>query len=366
MVRRKFFVKSLMAPAMLAAAGATACTVQRMQPMAASQSAVLDDHMAHMTAEELHGPMVPETVDWAQQGHEGLPASANTAEARIKASPRHAEWVKIAWEPGSKDSLMAWVVYPKSNAKASVVVVVHEVFGLSTWVRAVADQVAADGFIAVAPDMLSRLRGGPTTNEMRSDSAQTMIRGVDIPERNRAIIASANYGMMQPSAQQKYAVIGYCWGGQTVWAHAVSGGVKGYSGGVAFYGAFPYLSGGSPATATAAAVPGSPNADSLMKINKPLMLLSGTGDARIGATMPFLDSTLKANKKDYFGMNYPGAIHGFLRAQDDAIPAPVGRNGNPPPPQRPDSVLKAEQAANLAATKDGWPKTVAFLKKQLK
>jgi carboxymethylenebutenolidase len=82
--------------------------------------------------------------------------------------------------------------------------------------------------------------------------------------------------------------------------------------------------------------------------------------------MPAIDSLMKLNKKDYSAMNYQGAIHGFLRAQDDEIPPPAGRNGQPPPPQRPDSVLKAEQAANLAATKDGWPKTIAFLKKNLK
>ena len=105
--------------------------------------------MSHMTAEELHGPMVAEGVtDINQQGHEGLPASAVTAAARLKASPRHGEWVKIPWGAGTTDSLMAWVVYPKATGKAPVVVVVHEIFGLSTWVQAVADQAAADGFIA--------------------------------------------------------------------------------------------------------------------------------------------------------------------------------------------------------------------------
>ncbi|MDQ6612517.1 MAG: dienelactone hydrolase family protein, partial [Gemmatimonadota bacterium] len=305
-------------------------------------------------------------IDISQQGHEGLPASNATAAARLKASPRHSEWVKIAWEPGSKDSLMAWVVYPKSSGKAPVVVVVHEIFGLSTWVQSVADQVAAEGFIAIAPDLLSRVRGGPSTVTLTNDSAQKIVGGVNTTERNKGIIAVANYGMMLASAQPKYGVIGYCWGGQTVWAHAVNGGVKGYSGGVAFYGAFPYNDPGTPATATTSAVPGTPNTDSLKKISKPLMLLSGTGDARIGASMPYLDSALKSMKKDYFGMNYPGAIHGFLRAQDDSIPPRAGRAGQPAPTPRPDAELQAEQAANLAATKDGWPRTVAFLKKNLK
>src|SRR5205823_13585741 len=109
-----------------------------------------------------------------------LPPSNNNAKARLAATPRHAEWVKLAWEPGSSDSLMAWVVYPStSNAKTPVVVVIHEIFGLSTWVRGVADQVAADGFIAIAPDLISRVRGGPSTEELSGDSARKLIAGVN-------------------------------------------------------------------------------------------------------------------------------------------------------------------------------------------
>jgi carboxymethylenebutenolidase len=241
---------------------------------------------------------------------------------------------------------MAWVVYPFSkNAKqkAPVVVVVHEIFGLSTWVRGVADQVAADGFIAVAPDFLSRVRGGPSTVELSADTARRLIAGVNTTERNTIIKAAANYAMMLPSAQQKYAVIGYCWGGTTTWAHGVNGGLKGFSGGVAFYGA-PYTKGGTPATATTAAVPASVDADSLAKITQPIMLLNGSKDARIAALMPAVDSVMKAQKKSYTGINYEGAVHGFLRAQND--PRPTNRD-------------EAEEAANMAATKDGWPRTTA-------
>jgi carboxymethylenebutenolidase len=294
----------------------------------------IDDHMAHMSSADMAAPRV---VSSGNQGAPGLPASSNNATARIAATPRHAEWVKIAWEPGSSDSLMAWIVYPStSRAKSPVVVVVHEIFGLSTWVRGVADQVAADGFIAIAPDLESRVRGGPSTDELSGDSARKLIQGVSAAERNKGIAAVAKYAMSQPSAAQKYAVIGYCWGGGTVFMHAVNGGITGYSGGVAFYG-LPYMNGAAP------------NGDSLAKITKPVMLLSGSKDARITAAMPTLDSAMKALKKDYSGTNYEGAVHGFLRQQDD----PKATRG------------PAEEAANLAATKDGWPKTVAFLKKNL-
>ena len=303
--------------------------------------------MAHMSSADTR-PSARSATSKNDQGTPGLPASAANAEARLKSSPRHAEWVKIAWEPGSKDSLMAWVVYPSARTKAPVVVVVHEIFGLSTWVRGVADQVAAEGFIAIAPDFLSRVRGGPTSEELRSDSATRIIRGVNAEARNRAITAAANYAMMLPSAQQKYAVIGYCWGGQTTFMHAINGGVKGFSGGVAFYG-FPYTNGGAPATATTAATPTTINVDSLSKIRVPMMLLSGSKDARIGAAMPQLDSLMRAMGKSYVGKNYDGATHGFLRAQDD-------------PKTTRDA---AEEAANVAATKDGWPLTISFLKRNL-
>jgi carboxymethylenebutenolidase len=284
----------------------------------------------------------------AQVAGASLPASNRGAPERLAASPRHGEWVKIALQAGSADSLMAWVVYPESREKAPVVVVVHEIFGLSTWVRGVADQLAADGFIAVAPDFLSRVRGGPTSVELASDSARRLIGGVSSAERNRIIVAAANWAMTQPAATQKYAVIGYCWGGSTTFMHAVHGGVSGFSGGVAFYG-LPYMSGGSPATATTPAVPATLNADSLGKIRVPVMLLNGSKDARIAAAMPALDSIMKALGKTYTGVNYEGAVHGFLRAQDD------------PRAQR----NEAEEQANLAATRDGWVRTVTFLKQRL-
>jgi carboxymethylenebutenolidase len=238
-------------------------------------------------------------------------------------------------------------VYPKtSNAKTPVVVVVHEIFGLSTWVRGVADQVAAEGFIAVAPDLLSKLRGKPSADSLTTDSAGKLARIATIADRNQGIAAVAKWAMSQPSAAPRYAVIGYCWGGTTTWMQTINGGTNGYSGGVAFYG-------------TPQAAPGALK-DSLEKIRTPIMLLSGSKDARIGAAMPGIDSTMNALKKWYYGKNYEGAIHGFLRAQDD--PRAPRQTANQSETQ---ADVDAERQANLAATKDAWPRTVEFLKKNL-
>jgi len=271
------------------------------------------------------------------QGHPNLPASNDAAEARLNASPRHGEWVEIPWGDGKADSLMAYVVYPITSREHSpVVVVVHEIFGLTTWVRAVADQVAAEGFIAIAPDLNSRVRGGPSTVELSRDSSVKIIRGVPTADKNAGVTAAARYAMSLASAERRYAVIGFCWGGSTTWGYAINGGIPGYSGAVAFYGT-PYTQSGKLVV------------DSLKKIDEPIRLYSGSKDPRIGALMPAIDSAMHALGKDYMGHNYEGAIHGFMRAQDDPL--------SPPNP--------AEQKANLVAAEDAWPKTVAFLKKQL-
>jgi carboxymethylenebutenolidase len=142
-------------------------------------------------------------------------------------------------------------------------------------------------------------------------------------------------------------VIGFCWGGQTVWGHAVQGGTNGFVGGVAFYGAFPFMTNGQLA------------ADSMTKIRVPVMLLSGSMDNRIGATMPAIDSIMKAQHHWYFGKNYEGASHGFARSQDDPRNLPADAT------EQQKTAAKAAQAADLAAIKDAWPRTVEFLKKNL-
>ena len=88
------------------------------------------------------------------------------------------------------------------------------------------------------------------------------------------------------------------------------------------------------------------------------MLLNGSKDARIGAAMPAIDSIMKAHGKSYTGVNYEGAVHGFLRAQDDpTTPRDTSAAAV--------AAARATETANLAATKDAWPRTVAFLRRIL-
>ena len=296
------------------AALAAACS---REPERQPSPVTVDPHSGHVM--EMAGAAVADPMS-ASQGTAGIPAGAADAAARLASSTRHGEWVKVAWERGSADSLMAWVVYPETKKKAPVVVVIHEIFGLSTWVRGVADQLAADGFIAVAPDLLSRVRGGPSADELKSDSATKLIRSVNVVEMNKGVAAAAAYGLSLPAASKKYGVVGYCWGGSASFNHAVFNNT-GLSAAVVYYGT-------------------SPPRDSMPRIQAPVLGLYGGNDARVNATIGWADTTMTELKKSYTYSIFDGAGHGFLRAQD--------------------------QPANLEAAKKAWPMTVEFFRKNLK
>ena len=247
-----------------------------------------------------------------------LPPDAAGASARLAASPRHGEWAMIHTPTG--DSIRAWVVYPERSTKAPVVLVVHEIFGLSTWVRSVADQLAADGFIAIAPDLLTmkNLPDGP--DSVLAPLATAAIRTLDANWVQQQLDAVAQYGMSLPAAQKKYGIVGFCWGGGVSFAHAVHAPNLGAS--VVYYGV-------SPAT------------PSLSSVRAPVLGLYAGSDARVDATIPAADSTLHALGRTYVYNTYPGAGHGFLRQQ-------TGMDG-----------------ANMNATKAAWPATIAWFRKYL-
>lgn len=248
----------------------------------------------------------------------GLPPDASGALARLSSSPRHAEWAVI--RTGGGDSVRAWVVYPERSSKAPVVLVVHEIFGLSSWIRSVADQLAADGFIAIAPDLLTmkNLPDGP--DSVVAPLARAVIGSLDPAWVQKQLDAVAQYGMSLPAAEKKYGIVGFCWGGGTSFAHAVH--APGLGASVVYYGT-------SPKTAD------------LESVRAPVLGLYGGNDARVDATIPPADSALKALGRTYVYSIYPGAGHGFLRQQ-------AGMDG-----------------ANMAATRAAWPATVAWFKKYL-
>ena len=281
---------------------------------ASSPVVAADDHSGHG---DNAAPSASTSASTSAQQAMNIPAGAATVAARLTASPRHGEWTKIA-VPGM-DSIMAYVVYPQRRDNAPVVVVIHEIYGLSTWVRGVADQLAADGFIAISPDLISIERGGATTDTIETQRASQLIRAVTPDKMNAMVTAVGKYGMSLPAARRVYGVVGFCWGGAAVFNHVVAN-PDGLKGGVVYYGT-------------------APPAEQMKAIKVPVLGQYGESDARVTAPVPGVDSTMKALGKSYQFEIFAGAAHGFVRAQD--------------------------VAANAAATAKSWPTVLAFFRKNL-
>jgi len=248
-----------------------------------------------------------------------LPASDSTALARLNASPRHGEWVMVPAGPG--DSVRAWVAYPERRDRAPVVLVIHEIFGLTDWIRAVADQLAAEGFIAIAPDLLSgKGPNGGGTESVDQQGAVALIRTLAQEDVTRRLIAAARYATALPAARNAVGSVGFCWGGSNSFALATSWPDLGAA--VVYYGT-------------------SPAADALARVRAPVLGLYGGDDARVGATVPPAQAQMQQLGKRYEVHMFEGAGHGFLRDQS-------GRSG-----------------ANQRAAEAAWPSTVAFLRTAL-
>ena len=286
------------------------CLVMLLLPLVGcvrSSTMPADDHAAHPA------PVVAAAV---QPAAEDLPAGASGVTSRLTMSTRHAEWAMV--RVGNDDSVRVWVVYPERRTNVPVVIVVHEIFGLSTWIRGVADQLAADGFIAVAPDFLTGYTGSFHPDSLPVDSARSFIRRLDANQIQTRIDATARWAMALPAALPRYGIVGFCWGGSVVFNHAVHSPTLGA--GVAYYGAAPE--------------PGR-----LTSIRAPVLGLYGENDARVNATIAPTDSAMRVMGKTYHAQIFPGAGHGFLRQQD--------------------------AAANLEATRRAWPMTLAWFRRHL-
>lgn len=250
-----------------------------------------------------------------------IPPGEVGAKAALETSPRHHEWVDVALS-GDAGKLSLFVAFPERKDKAPVVLVIHEVYGLTDWLRAVADRLAADGFIAIAPDMLTgRGPGGGGTEKFSSrDDVVRAVRELTPAQVTAALDAASRYGRALPAATGKLATIGFCWGGAQSFSHAT---VRAeLDAAVVYYGT-------------------SPEPSALAALHAPVLGLYGEDDARVNATVGPAEARMKEMGKTFLTATYPGAGHGFLRAQD-------GRDG-----------------ANLAAALKAWPATVEFLKKHL-
>jgi carboxymethylenebutenolidase len=263
----------------------------------------------------------PPPISVASPRDQSLPPSEQDAKVQLDKSLRHGEFVDVPMPSGGP--VKTWIVYPERKDKAGVVLIIHEIFGLSDWIRGVADQLARDGFISVAPDLISGHGpgGGGTDSAGSRDEVVKLIRGVPPEEVALRLNAVRNWAVKLPASNGKSATIGFCWGGGQSFAYAAA--EPALDAAVVYYGT-------------------SPDAPALAKIHAPVLGLYGGDDARVDATIPPAEAEMKKLGKTYEPHIYEGAGHGFLRAQTE-------RNG-----------------ANLKATREAWPRTIAFLREKLK
>ena len=251
-----------------------------------------------------------------------LPPTEETAPDALNSSPRHGEWVDVVL-PGSDVPVNTWVVYPERSDSAPVVLVIHEIYGLTDWIRGVADQFAAEGFIAVAPDLLSGMGpdGGGTASLGERDNVVATIRTLEPDERTRRLNAVRTYALDIPAGNGRLGSVGFCWGGGASFNYAVD--QAGLDAAVVYYGTSP---------AEDANYAG---------ISAPVLGFYGGNDERVNATIPRAEEAMAAGGKSYEPVILDGAGHGFLRAQ-------LGQDG-----------------ANLRATEQAWERTVEFFREHL-
>ena len=212
------------------------------------------------------------------------------AKEKLDKSPRHREWVSIKY--GNR-TVQAFIVYPEVSHKAPVVIVIHEIFGLSDWARELTDEIAAEGYIAIAPDLLSGMgpKGGGSSEFPDTDATVKAVSGLNPDTVTADLDATADYAKKLPAANGKLAVTGFCWGGGTTNYLAVMLGAD-------LKAAAPYY-GAAPTTSAVA------------DIKAPLLINYAENDDRINDMWPAFEGALKAAGAKYEMYKYPGTQHGF-------------------------------------------------------
>ena len=222
---------------------------------------------------------------------------AQDSKARLENSPRHQEWVEIKSE---QRVIHSFIVYPQKEEKATAVLLIHENKGLTDWVRSVADRLAEEGYIAIAPDLLSGLapKGGNTADFSDADAATEAIYHLSPDQVTSDLNAVADYVLKLPSSNGKVTVAGFCWGGGRAFHFATQRpDLKAAS---VFYGTFDFTR------------------DALEKIKCPVYGFYGENDSRIDSTIPETTRLMKELKKNYDPVVYEGADHAFMRKGEDA------------------------------------------------
>jgi carboxymethylenebutenolidase len=285
----------------------------------------------------------PETTqDWAKD--------------RLSKSPRHREWVKV--KNGNRE-VNSFVVYPEVSKKATAVVVIHEIFGMSDWVQQLTDELAEAGYIAIAPDLLSGMgpKGGGTS-DFDSNSVRQAIDALPSDQITGDLNAVADYVSKLPGANGNVVVAGFCWGGSQSFNFATNR--------PSLKAAFVFY--GTPPANNVQGQPFAIDKVALGRIKAPVYGFYAGNDMRVDATVPPTVDAMKELKKTFDPVTYEGAGHGFMRAGEPNSPEPqlpVAKGDAPVDKKSTDDYQKALAAykANRKARDDAWVRWKAILAK---
>jgi carboxymethylenebutenolidase len=261
---------------------------------ASEQHANSNQQMDHHTGSASDASAVSEAQDWAKQ--------------RLAKSSRHQEWVKIKYKPSSNSEreISAFIVYPEVKKKATAVIVIHEIFGMSDWVQSLTDQLAEAGNVAIAPDLLSGMGpNGGGTAELRAADSNAVGKAIrDLPPAQVTADLNAvfDYVSKLPAVNGKVAVAGFCWGGGQAYRYATNN--PNLKAAFVFYGDAP-------------AKEQDVDKQGLAQIRAPVYGFYAGNDTRINATLAKTTEAMKELKKKYDPVIYEGAGHGFMRAGED-------------------------------------------------
>src|SRR6266436_3357042 len=220
-----------------------------------------------------------------------IASAQDWARAALEKSPRHREWVTVKHDGRSVE---IFVVYPESKGKTPVVLIIHEIFGMTDWVQDLADQVAAAGYIAVAPDLLSGMGpNGGRSSDFAESKTMEAVSHLNPDQVTADLNAAADYALKIPASSGKLSVGGFCWGGSQSFRFATNR--ADLAAAFVFYG-------------------GPPEKDTMARIKAPVYGFYAGNDARIGAMIPDTITQMKAAGKTYDLVTYEGAGHGFMRA----------------------------------------------------
>ncbi len=213
------------------------------------------------------------------------------AKEKLAKSPRHQEWVTVKHDGRAVET---FVVYPESKDKRPVVVIIHEIFGMSDWVQDLADQVAEAGYIAVAPDLLSGMGpNGGRSSSFEQGKTNEAVSKLNPDQVTADLNAVADYGVKLPGSNGRLFVGGFCWGGGQTFRFATNRGDLAAA--FVFYGP-------------------PPEKDAMARIKAPVYGFFAGNDSRIGAMIPDAITNMKAAGKTFEPVTYDGAGHGFMRA----------------------------------------------------